>query len=182
MNTKEQKKISKFLSLVLRHRPEKIGIALDDAGWVDVDVLLTAINQHSRALTLDQLECVVRENDKQRFIFSDDQQRIRANQGHSVPVDLDHESAVPPDVLLHGTPERFVAAIAKQGLEKMQRHHVHLHADSAVANAVGARRGKAVLLRIRSGEMHRAGHRFWVTPNQVWLVDHVPAEFIDFPQ
>ena len=181
MNKEKQKRISKFLSLVLRHQPDKIGIELDSAGWVDVDHLLAALGQHNRRIDRETLETVVRENDKQRFIFSDDGQQIRANQGHSVDVALEYESSEPPETLLHGTPQQFVAAIRAVGLKKMNRHHVHLHGDQGVATAVGNRRGKSVILTIRSGDMHRAGHKFYVTPNQVWLVDHVPSEFIDFP-
>lgn len=179
MNTKETKKTSKFLSLVLRHQPRTIGIELDESGWVDVDVLLSALDRHRRPLTLAQLQSVVAENDKQRFAFSEDGKRIRANQGHSVKVELNYEPAEPPEILLHGAPEQFVAPIRETGLKKMKRHDVHLHADAAVAQNVGQRRGKPVILKIRSGDMHRAGHKFYVTPNGVWLVDSVPAEFIE---
>jgi putative RNA 2'-phosphotransferase len=182
MNKEEQKRKSKFLSLVLRHRPEQIGIELDEGGWVEVDLLLDRLKRHGKNWTREQLETVVRENDKQRFIFDDSETRIRANQGHSIDVKLDYESAEPPETLLHGTPEKFVSAIRKSGLKKMRRHHVHLHADETIASAVGQRRGKAVVLRIRAGEMHSAGHEFFVTPNQVWLVESVPAQYIDFPE
>ena len=167
MKPKQQKTISKFLSFVLRHCPEEIGIELDDAGWVDVDVLLSAINRTQRSLTREQLELIVRENDKQRFAFSEDEKQIRANQGHSTDVALNHQSTEPPDVLLHGTPQQFLEAIRAEGLKKMQRHHVHLHQDERTATAVGQRRGKSVILKIRSGEMYRDGHTFYVTPNQV---------------
>ena len=181
MKKDEQKRTSKFLSLVLRHRPEQVEIELDEGGWVEVEVLLDALKRHGKSLTREQLETVVRENDKQRFIIDDSGARIRANQGHSVDVTLDYESAEPPETLLHGTPEKFVSAIRNSGLKKMKRHHVHLHADETIATDVGQRRGKAVILKIRSAEMHHEGYEFFVTPNQVWLVESVPAKYIDFP-
>jgi putative RNA 2'-phosphotransferase len=173
---------SKFLSLVLRHKPEEIGITLDEAGWVSVDVLLAALRRKGKPMTLAELREVVRTNDKQRFGFSDDGLRIRANQGHSVEVDLDHAPATPPETLFHGTAERNVASIRQTGLRKSQRHHVHLSENRQTAEAVGRRYGKLVLLTIRSAEMSRAGFTFYRTPNNVWLVDAVPAEFIEFPE
>ena len=177
-----QKRTSKFLSLVLRHQPEKIGIELDEMGWVRVDELLTALNRHGRDMTLAQLKSLVADNDKQRFAFSEDGSRIRANQGHSIAVELDHPITAPPEFLLHGTPEKFVESIREKGIKKLKRHDVHLHEDLKVAKSVGDRRGKAVILRIRSGEMHEAGYEFYLTPNKVWLVDNVPSEFIEFPE
>lgn len=181
MDTKQRKRKSKFLSLVLRHQPEQIGIQLDPAGWVDVDELLEALSSNRRGMSLEQLQAVVQQNDKQRFSFSADGKRIRASQGHSVEVDLGYESVPPPEFLLHGTPEQFLPAIRESGLKRMQRHHVHLHEDTQVATAVGQRRGKSVILKIRASEMHLAGHLFYVTPNSVWLVDQVPPEYIEFP-
>ena len=180
MNTKQIKTTSKFLSLILRHQPESVGIQLDENGWVEVNVLLAAINIRGRALSLEQLQCVVRDNDKQRFAFSEDGKRIRANQGHSVNVDLDYQPATPPKVLLHGTPEKFVESIRAEGLKKMARHHVHLHTNPDIAAAVGRRRGKEVVLRVDAQRMHEQGHEFFVTPNGVWLVDSVPPEFLEF--
>jgi len=181
MNSKETKRTSKFLSLVLRHQPATIGIQLDDSGWVDVDVLLTAMSKNRRGITLDQLKHVVESNDKQRFSFSEDGKQIRATQGHSVKVDLGYQTSEPPETLCHGTPSRFVATIQEQGLKKMNRHHVHMHAQQSLAMAVGGRRGKPVLLVVRSKAMHDAGFEFFVTENNVWLTDHVPPEFIEFP-
>ena len=183
METDEKtvKRLSKFLSLVLRHDPDKIGIELDDAGWTNVADLLEAMRQHGQKITRELLVHVVLTNDKQRFNFSDDGQRIRARQGHSVEVELGYEPASPPEFLLHGTPEKSIEAIRQTGLNKMSRHHVHLHADDSVATTVGARRGKPVLLRVRAQEMTREGHLFFVTANQVWLTDHVPPQFIEFP-
>jgi len=181
MTEKENFRTSKFLSLVLRHEPDRVGLALDSAGWVAVEDLLKAINAHGVALTLDGLKHIVATSDKKRFAFSEDGTRIRASQGHSVGVDLQYEPQTPPELLYHGTPERFLRAIRRSGLQKMQRHHVHLSVEAAVGLQVGARRGKPVLLAIRAGEMHRAGNVFYRSANGVWLVDHVPPEFIRFP-
>ena len=182
MSNDEQatRRISKFLSLVLRHQPDKIGIQLDDAGWTPVETLLEAMNQHGRKISRDALNHVVATNDKQRFSISDDGNFIRASQGHSVEVDLGYESASPPEFLLHGTPSSAVDVIRREGLKKMQRHHVHLHTDADTAETVGARRGKPVLLRIRAQQMASEGFEFYVTANKVWLTDHVPPGFIDF--
>lgn len=182
MNEKETRQISKFLSLVLRHQPDKIGIPLDNAGWTSIDGLLEAMRQNGRKISRETLDQVVLTNDKQRFSISEDGTRIRASQGHSVEVELGYEPAIPPEFLLHGTPTTAVDAIRRDGLKKMQRHHVHLHADSATATTVGARRGAPVLLRIRSQEMANEGFLFFVTANEVWLTDHVPACFIEFPE
>jgi putative RNA 2'-phosphotransferase len=178
---KELVKISKFLSLVLRHKPEEIGITLDSAGWVAVEDLLSACAAHKFPLSLEQLRLVVGENDKKRFEFSEDGTLIRASQGHSVEVDLEYEPKSPPEVLYHGTPEQFVASIRAQGLLKGSRHHVHLSMDVATAMKVGERRGKPVVLRVKAAEMQRAGHSFYLSTNGVWLTDHVPARFIEFP-
>jgi putative RNA 2'-phosphotransferase len=152
---------------------------LDEAGWTSVDELLSAMHRHGRPLSREQLESVVRTNDKRRFALSEDGTRIRASQGHSVEVDLGYESAEPPEILYHGTPERFVPSILREGLNKGDRHHVHLHADLKVAKTVGKRRGKPVILVVRAKEMKEAGHEFFVTPNKVWLTDHVPPSFIE---
>lgn len=183
MNINEQqvRKTSKFLSLVLRHQPEKIGITLDPAGWTPIDSLIKAMNNHGKSISRTQLEDVVATNDKQRFVISDDGFRIRANQGHSVEVELGYETADPPEFLLHGTPMTAVPVIRREGLKKMKRHHVHLHLDQETATTVGARRGAPVLLRIRTKEMAADGHLFFVTANEVWLTDRVPPQYIDFP-
>ena len=181
MTEKETIRTSKFLSLVLRHEPESVGLKLGDAGWIGVEELLQAVNQHGTPLTLDQLKHVVATSDKKRFAFSDDGLRIRASQGHSVEVDLQYEPQTPPDLLYHGTATRFLDSIRKEGLKRMERHHVHLSAETKVTLQVGARQGRPVLLTIRAGEMTRAGHVFFRSANVVWLVDQVPVQFIDFP-
>lgn len=181
MDHRQLVKTSRFLSLVLRHRPEKVGITLDGSGWVKVDILLAAISQNSGPLTREQLSQVVEQNDKKRFEFSPDGTQIRASQGHSVNVNLGYESAEPPEILLHGTVPQFLDSIRKTGLNKGKRHHVHLHQDRAVATQVGQRRGKAVILTILAGSMREAGHEFFRSTNGVWLTDHVPPEFLEFP-
>ncbi|MBW3598893.1 MAG: RNA 2'-phosphotransferase [Planctomycetes bacterium] len=182
MNAQEAKRISKFLSYVLRHDPGSIGVELSPAGWVPVETLIAAANRHGSPLTVEQLHEVVRTSDKQRFALSEDGLQIRANQGHSVSVELGYEPAVPPELLYHGTTAKFLDAIRREGLKKGRRHHVHLSATIETATAVGGRRGKPVILAVRAAEMHRAGAPFYVTPNKVWLTDAVPIGYIDFPK
>lgn len=172
-------KVSKFLSLVLRHQPEAIGIALDPAGWVEVDVLLAALARQGRALDRAQLAEVVASSDKQRFALSEDGMRIRANQGHSVEVELGLTPQAPPARLYHGTVGAALASIRQLGLEKRARHHVHLSADRQTAMKVGGRRGVPVLLVVRAAEMAAAGHVFYCSANGVWLTDAVPPEYLE---
>lgn len=174
------KKLSKFLSLVLRHRPDSVGIELDEHGWVRCDELLAAAAASGMEMDYGLLCEVVRTSDKQRFALSDDGKRIRANQGHSVKVDLALDPVQPPEFLKHGTVERFLDAIRREGLIKGQRHHVHLSPDQTTAEKVGRRRGQAVILTISSGEMWEAGYKFYRSDNGVWLVDHVPPSYIVF--
>jgi putative RNA 2'-phosphotransferase len=172
---------SKFLSYVLRHRPDSIGITLDENGWVEVDALLDAARRNGKAISRRQLEEIVATNDKQRFAFSDDGRQIRASQGHSVSVDLDLESIQPPELLYHGTVERFLDSIRTKGLVRGSRHHVHLSPDEATARKVGCRRGKPVILIVEAGCMYAAGHKFYLSANNVWLTDHVPPEYLQDP-
>lgn len=181
MNEKETIQRSKYLSLILRHQPELIGLELDAAGWTDVEDLLRRINASGKSFTREQLEHVVQTSPKRRFAFSDDGSRIRANQGHSIEVDLQYDATVPPATLYHGTATRFLNSIRQQGLLKMKRHHVHLSAETVVTMQVGSRHGKPTLLTIDAKAMHSEGHTFYVTTNRVWLVDHVPVRFIQFP-
>lgn len=174
-------RISKFLSLILRHEPEKAGLTLDSAGWVSVEDLLRGCASAGRPISRGELEEVARSSDKQRFAFSPDGLRIRANQGHSVEVRLDYAPRTPPEVLFHGTATRFLASIRAQGLVRGERHHVHLSADVETAVKVGRRHGKPVVLHVRAGEMSRAGCAFFVSANGVWLTEHVPAEWLIFP-
>lgn len=170
---------SKFLSLVLRHQPEVIGLILDDSGWADIDTLIR-LSQAHKPLTRALIEQIVEENSKQRFAISEDGRRIRANQGHSIEVDLDLVPVTPPTLLYHGTATRFVDAIRREGLVKRSRQHVHLSAAADTATAVGARHGKPAVLIVRAGEMAAAGHAFFRSENGVWLTDAVPVGFIDF--
>jgi len=167
--------------LVLRHEPESVGLKLGEAGWVGVDELLKAVNSQGVCLTLDQLKHIVATSDKKRFAFSEDGQRIRASQGHSLEVDLQYPPLTPPQILYHGTAVRFLDSIRQQGLQKMERHDVHLSAETTLTLQVGGRHGKPVLLTIRAGDMNRAGFVFRCSANGVWLVDHVPPQFIQFP-
>lgn len=174
--------LSKFLSLVLRHRPGLVGITLDSAGWVAVDELLAAINAHRRTVTREQLEFVAANCEKQRFAFNEDRTRIRASQGHSVEVELGYSPATPPDLLYHGTVDRFLSSIRGAGLVKGKRHHVHLSRDIETAMKVGDRRGRAVILTIDAKTMAGDGLTFFVSDNGVWLTDRVPPRYITFPR
>jgi putative RNA 2'-phosphotransferase len=173
---------SRFLSLILRHAPDTIGLVLDKNGWADVAELLDKAAAHGKPITMETLREVVATNDKQRFAFSEDGLRIRASQGHSLRhVDLELAPATPPAVLYHGTASRFVASIRQSGLRPGSRQHVHLSADRATAVKVGSRYGVPVVLEVRAGELHAQGHVFHQSDNGVWLTGAVPARFIDFP-
>ena len=172
-------KISKFLSLILRHAPEKIGLRLDANGWVAVDDLLNAAESHGTVISRDLLDGIVFGNDKQRFSFSPDGLRIRANQGHSVPVDLELTLAEPPPVLYHGTATRFLPSIYSQGLQRMRRQHVHLSGTREQAYRVGTRHGRPVVLEIDAKRMADVGHLFFLSENGVWLTEFVPVDFIE---
>jgi putative RNA 2'-phosphotransferase len=171
-------RVSKFLSRHLRHEPERLGLELAPGGWVGVDELLAACARRGLAVSRAELEEVVARNDKRRFSFDEAGTRIRANQGHSVEVDLQLERAAPPPVLYHGTGERSAEAILSGGLSKMGRHHVHLSADAETARRVGARRGRPVVFEVAAARMAGAGHEFYVSANGVWLVERVPAEYL----
>lgn len=178
MNEKQRVKISKLMSLVLRHRPEVIGLELDPQGWVEIETLLIACEKHRKGISRNQLIEVVESCDKQRFAISENGQRIRASQGHSTKVELGYEPVVPPNKLFHGTVARFLPVIRQSGLKRMKRHHVHLSTDYDTAVKVGDRRGSAIILTIDSGQMHADGILFFCSANGVWLVDHVPPQYI----
>lgn len=171
-------KTSKFLSLILRHRPEIVGIDLDAGGWAAVDALLAGMARKGRRLSRADLDRIVETNNKRRFTFSEDGTRIRAVQGHSRAVELDLAPRDPPDLLFHGTVARFIASIRANGLVRGNRQYVHLSPDRQTADIVGRRRGAPVILTIDGAAMARAGHRFYLSENGVWLTDHVPAGFI----
>ncbi|MGN9842144.1 RNA 2'-phosphotransferase [Nonomuraea sp. H19] len=179
MDERRMIRISKYLARHLRHDPRRIGITLDANGWVSVDVLLRAAAEHGFPITAAELWQVVESNDKRRYAIEDG--RIRASQGHSVPVDLDLPAVEPPEVLYHGTVARFVGAIRKEGLRAMNRHHVHLSPDWETATRVGARRGVPVVLVVAAEAMHADGYLFRRSANGVWLADHVPPGYLRFP-
>ena len=178
MDARRLVKISKYLSKHLRHEPERLGLELAPGGWVRVDDLLAACARNHFPITRDQLDEVVAGNDKRRFSLDPTGTLIRANQGHSTPVDLQLEPAVPPAVLYHGTGAQHVEAIRSDGLKKMARHHVHLSIDVPTATKVGARHGKPVVFEVDAAAMHQAGHTFYVSANGVWLTDTVPPEYL----
>jgi putative RNA 2'-phosphotransferase len=177
MTSVSRTKTSKFLSLVLRHEPETIGLTLDDNGWADIETLIDLANANGKPVTRALID-----NDKQRFAISEDGLRIRANQGHSIDVDLALTALEPPATLYHGTATRFAKSIRNLGLVKQSRQHVHLSSDQATAIKVGTRHGKPLVLKIRAGEMHARGLAFFRSENGVWLTDAVAAEFIDWPE
>ncbi|MER7208721.1 RNA 2'-phosphotransferase [Streptosporangium sp. NPDC000239] len=179
MDERRTVRISKYLAKHLRHRPERIGITLDAGGWVEVDTLLTAAAAHGFPFSPAELEQVVADNDKRRYVIEDG--RIRANQGHSVAVDLGLPVAEPPATLYHGTVARNLAAIRAEGLRPMNRHHVHLSPDRETATRVGSRRGVPVVLVVDAAAMRAAGHEFRISANGVWLTDHVPPSFLRLP-
>jgi putative RNA 2'-phosphotransferase len=178
MNETNMVRISKFLSKHLRHDPAGLGLELETGGWVKVDDLLAACARKGQRLSRETLEAVVAGNDKQRFSFDDTGTRIRANQGHSVEIDLQLKPQPPPALLFHGTGHTTADVIAREGLERMQRHHVHLSPDLETARKVGARHGKPVLFEVDTARMHADGFEFYRSENGVWLVDNVPAGYL----
>jgi len=172
------KKISKSISYWLRHHPEDIGIDIAyDGGWTDIGTLIekAAVKVD---FTFDELKHVVETSDKQRFSISEDETKVRANQGHSIDVDLGLEEVVPPAILYHGAPVGVIDAIMKEGLNKMRRHHVHLSPDEKTAAVVGSRRGKFEILKIEAMRLRADGHKIYMSENGVYLIDSVPAKYI----
>jgi putative RNA 2'-phosphotransferase len=178
LSEKEITKISKFLSLVLRHQPETIGIKLDENGWVDVDELLKKSGVAGVKLDFETLKHIVATNNKKRFAFNDISDKIRASQGHSIAIELGCEPQVPPEILYHGTAISNVNSILSAGLEKRQRQHVHLSKDTETAIKVGSRHGKPVIFEVASLQMHNDGFKFFLSENGVWLTDLVPARYL----
>lgn len=170
--------VSKFLAKFLRHAPDELGLTLQPGGWVPVDALLAAAETHGFPISYDELIECVETNDKRRYSFDGTGDLIRANQGHSVEVDLKLEKHQPPEVLYHGTVERFLSAILSEGLIKGKRHHVHLSADVETAKKVGARRGKPLILKVDAGGMRKDGYPFFLSTNGVWLTDSVPPVYL----
>jgi putative RNA 2'-phosphotransferase len=178
MDESKLKRISKFLSLILRHQPQLIGIELDERGWANVDELIKRANKHGHHLDIALLNYVVDTNGKKRFAFDESRQKIRASQGHSVAVELGYEAQKPPEILYHGTGEKSMHAILRTGIKKRGRQHVHLSRDRETAVQVGRRHGKPVVFNVLAGEMYENGYLFYLSENGVWLTDTVPAEFL----
>jgi putative RNA 2'-phosphotransferase len=178
ISQKTKFKLSKFLSLVLRHKPQEIGIHLDENGWTSVDELINKMNEKGKEVDLELLTEVVETNDKKRFAFNDDKTLIRANQGHSVSIDLGYEPKDPPVVLYHGTGEKYYESIMKIGLDKRNRHHVHMSKDKNTAITVGKRHGKPIIFEIDTKQMLEDGHSFFESDNGVWLTNNVPVKYL----
>lgn len=169
---------SRFISLILRYKPETIGITLDEHGWANVDELIEGISK-TRPFNMEMLEEIVRTDNKQRYSFNEDKTLIRANQGHSILVDVELPIVTPPDVLYHGTAEKYVSSIEKEGLIPKSRLYVHLSSDKETALKVGQRHGKPVVYIVKSNEMNKQGYTFYQSVNGVWLTKHVPFEFLE---
>ena len=176
---KQLKNTSKFISLILRHQPEAIGIALDEHGWADVQELIDGINRsEGHTLDMELLEEIVRTDEKQRYSFNEDHTLIRANQGHSIPVDVELEEKIPPDILWHGTGEKYVSSIDTRGLIPKSRLYVHLSSDKETARKVGSRHGKPVIYEIDCRGMAEDEYHFFLSANHVWLTKEVPVRYL----
>ena len=171
------KEASKFISLILRHKPEAIGISLDEHGWADVEKLIKGIAT-TRDFDMDMLEEIVSTDEKQRYSFNEDKTLIRANQGHSIPVDVELDEKEPPEELWHGTGDKYVSSIDVKGLLPKSRLYVHLSKDQETAIKVGQRHGKPVLYTVKAGEMYRDGYKFFLSKNGVWLTKEVPVKYL----
>ncbi|OYQ67772.1 RNA 2'-phosphotransferase [Pseudanabaena sp. SR411] len=174
-------KLSKFVSLVLRHQPEAIGLKLDENGWAEVDRFIELAKQNGKNISISVLEEIVETNNKKRFAFNEDKSKIRANQGHSIEVNLDLPPQQPPDQLFHGTATKFIESIRHQGLIAGNRQHVHMSSDETTAIAVGQRHGKPVVLKIKALAMHQDGFVFFCSENSVWLTGFVLPQYLEFP-
>ncbi len=168
----------KFISLILRHKPETIGIALDEHGWADVEELIAGVQKTRPGFNREILEEIVRTNNKQRYSFNEDHTKIRANQGHSIAVDVELKEEKPPEILYHGTGEKSAPSIREQGLVPQSRLYVHMSKDISTAIQVGSRHGKPVVFTVQSGRMYDAGFKFWISENGVWLTKEVPPEYL----
>ena len=179
-NSKKQlESTSRFISLILRHKPEVIGIALDEHGWADVQDMITGINDSGKhTIDMEMLEEIVRTDEKERYSFNEDRTLIRANQGHSIPVDVELKEKTPPEILWHGTGEKYVSSIEKQGLIPKSRLYVHLSSDVDTAQNVGKRHGNPVIYEIDCRKMAEDGYRFFLSANHVWLTKEVPARYL----
>ena len=172
-------KMGKYLSLILRHKPELINLKIDEHGWVEVDQLLKGINDSGRYISKEMLDIIVNTNNKKRYQYNDDQTKIRANQGHSIKVDVELQEKVPPDVLYHGTAQKYLDKIKKSGIRKMNRLYVHLSKDIQTAINVGKRHGQPIVLVIDTKKMLRDGYKFYYSYNGVWLCDDIAYSYIE---
>jgi putative RNA 2'-phosphotransferase len=180
--SRDHEKTSKFLSYVLRHKPDAIGLALDSNGWASVQELIEKANATGENLSEPLIHDIVRTNEKKRFALSEDGSKIRASQGHSIHIELGLEPKQPPELLYHGTASRFLDVIRSEGLKSMDRQHVHLSIDEITATKVGQRHGKPVILVVNAGDMWRAGQQFFLSENGVWLTDKVDVRYLTFPR
>lgn len=171
--------LSRYMSLILRHKPGVIGITLDEHGWASVNDLICGIEKNNPGFNMDILEQIVRTDSKQRYSFNDDKSLIRANQGHSINVDVELKEKEPPEYLYHGTGEKYVKSINQDGLIPKSRLYVHLSKDIETAENVGRRHGKEVVYRIDSGQMYRDGYKFYLSENRVWLTKEVPIKYLE---
>lgn len=178
LNEKETTNISKFLSLILRHKPEVIGIELDENGWTDIATLIEKSNANGVQLDKTILQYIVDTNPKKRFAINETMDRIRANQGHSIEIELGYPNQSPPEILYHGTGQKSVQSILETGIEKRDRHHVHLSSDIETAIKVGQRHGKPFVFKVLAKQMHHDNHQFFLSDNGVWLTDNVPAKYL----
>lgn len=178
MTEQDKKRIGKFLSLVLRHDPDKIGLELDENGWANVQELIEKCKKHRYHFSVEDLVEIVETNDKKRYSFNENRNKIRANQGHSIDIDLALSPVKPPEFLYHGTATRFLSSIMEEGIIKGSRQHVHLSQDKEIATKVGSRHGKVVILTIMTGEMYKDGVLFYQSNNGVWLTDYVDVKYI----
>jgi len=172
------KGLSKTLSYILRHHPEAFDIKMDSHGWADVDELISQMRKRGRIINREILDRIVRENDKKRYSYNENKTKIRANQGHSIPVDLDLLPVAPPDILYHGTAEASLDSIRKNGIMKMSRNHVHLSIDTETAFEVGSRHGKPVILTIDTKKMYNDGIDFYLSENNRWLCEYIPFKYV----
>lgn len=179
MDENRKKTIGKFISLVLRHDPQKVGLTLDEFGWANTEELISKCSKHRISFSMEDLIEIVETNEKRRYSFNEDCSKIRANQGHSIEINLELEPQTPPDFLYHGTATRFLSSIMKEGITKQSRQHVHLSLDKATATKVGSRHGVVKVLTINTKMMYEDGYEFFLSANGVWLTDIVPPQYIE---
>ncbi|MBN7573680.1 MULTISPECIES: RNA 2'-phosphotransferase [Clostridium] len=179
MISNKDMRISKFISLILRHKPEEIGLTLDEYGYISTSDLINGLNKKGYKVTISDIERIVAEDGKQRYSFNNDKTKIKANQGHSIKVNLELQAIKPPKVLYHGTATRFMDSICREGIKKQNRQYVHLSADIETATKVGKRHGELVIFKINSEQMNKDGYKFFLSENKVWLTDYVPAKYFE---